>query len=1123
MQSLIKKAVKIITLIICLSFVVFCLLADVIAKNLTEYIFSQGTNRRVVVEEAKLNFFPPQILAKKVFFDADKKRDLIISDLLLTFEIHRINTKEVRFGLLKLDGVKIDAISAENSFMALLDFILPKREVEPKFKFRINKIQISTLKGDSEGFTYKYKKLPVLKWKDLILEIEPQEERGSYLYAKSNGLIIKTDSKKLTYKDFKGQFAIKKGDIFIERINLIGKDSSVKANSRINDTVFAKVLLSYQDSVINFEISGNKLPLALDGKINGILKASKFKEASLKGDLSYKDNKLLLKVEEERSYSAISPEQSFVDDKDIGGQTNFKYEQDSNLFFKLDYDFSKKGLFRAKFKSNRYPISNLGIYTFPFSNLSFAQFGKEATIKTDLDIEVDNLNVLTQGSFEVLDLKAVGASFNSVKGDVKAEKGMIYLSNLEAKSSKDLIKGDAQFHLGQKEYLLQVYTENSKLSFLDNVRENTENIFSKNGGVSGQVSISKNKDNLAIDGILDLSTKNLKKISGSKYQDSQIRIKTEKGRVKAEIEAFDRALIALLELSQKEEKLSINSNIKHLELSQLNLFRNELVGESVGDLLVDLDLNYQTSLDDLLAGSGEIFISHLSREEEDLFFNKKNPLNLKIKDKNVLFSFLGSAETNIKLKGELGANNELRLNLLGEENIEKFQGFLPKSIQPSGNLKCDLNLRLALYEGQYRVSNLSGAVKLLNSNLMLDFPKFNESISDLNLELLFEQNKIKLSKFNGKILDGEIKGGGSISFQNGKPIYNISSEITPFTYTLNNELSFILAGDVKVVSQESNLHKIFADIKVDSGIYESKIELDKILKLIREFLFGRENILLKDSKIENIETQVERKEGNFQLEILLKTLGPIDIKTDFISGELFGNIQITGDFKNKKYLGKLNLEKGVLGLEGSKFKVIDSKVIFEPNEEVNNPRIKLFAESSIVDEIGQIHQIRLTINGTLKNPKIVFSSDTGLREEDIVKLLASGGSGQFTIIKKDEPAPSVWDFFDPTSGASLKDRLYGLAGFSEVKVDPKILLGEGTVAPELIVTKPLFSELEVKLQSSLFQSQVSQAQVTYSLTPYLDLIAKWISNSYINQANQSSGALEVGIYYKKPFPYLRRR
>ena len=126
----------------------------------------------------------------------------------------------------------------------------------------------------------------------------------------------------------------------------------------------------------------------------------------------------------------------------------------------------------------------------------------------------------------------------------------------------------------------------------------------------------------------------------------------------------------------------------------------------------------------------------------------------------------------------------------------------------------------------------------------------------------------------------------------------------------------------------------------------------------------------------------------------------------------------------------------------------------------------------------------------------------------------------FTLLKSNKKETSIVEILNPLSGVSLTDRLSGITGFSEVKVETSVSSNTGDFAPKVIATKPLVGEMDLSLESEISGKQISSVNVEYPITNKLSVSSGWKSSPSTTDVDSGSGTFGFGFNFKSTFPGL---
>jgi translocation and assembly module TamB len=208
------------------------------------------------------------------------------------------------------------------------------------------------------------------------------------------------------------------------------------------------------------------------------------------------------------------------------------------------------------------------------------------------------------------------------------------------------------------------------------------------------------------------------------------------------------------------------------------------------------------------------------------------------------------------------------------------------------------------------------------------------------------------------------------------------------------------------------------------------------------------------------------------LNVNVNTQKPIRYKTKEIDVEFIPKLSLVQDINQSyKLLGQVTIVNGTLTTTGKEFKIDESYIYFEGEEELN-PKINLHLHYYTLDYID----IEIFITNTLNEPVLIFSSKPAMSQNDIMSYILFG-----------EPASSLFDNSQGGNKTSINALLLGaglkqmLNETSGVNVDTLNILNntDGTLGYE--VGARFNKNIRVVYKSDTASSIVLQYSITQSI------------------------------------------
>lgn len=535
-------------------------------------------------------------------------------------------------------------------------------------------------------------------------------------------------------------------------------------------------------------------------------------------------------------------------------------------------------------------------------------------------------------------------------------------------------------------------------------------------------------------------------------------------------------------------------------------------------------LMYEGPRSDPLLGHGTLHVDRLELFAQDNFHAiQKRPLLITIANGALTFTdvILVANNKDFTVRGFVDHQSGWHTKLSGIWNLANLVGKSDFFEQISGIVRMDLSV-----EGPPMFPLLNGPLSVERG--FASFPLGPTVIGVTNLKLLgeFANNEFVLHTGEGQIGDGKIHARGGIKNTFLSDLRQVNLGVTFDDIQLEpwNKVAVDLQGKLDFERLGSAPAQLNGEIRLVSGTYEDSIDLFETIRSVTNAILGVSSKNISTTSFPRRKSIRETEEPSSPLEFYLRIFatGSFLIETDVVQTELRGNLLLLGNTDRPLLDGSIEALEGVFGLRSNQFDLVTGKMTFSKLSPISEVKLDILGETTLITRSGEEELVRLAVAGTLANPVVLFSSDSGLSQNEIASLLGVGAElhnlGFINVGARTNQ--SLGKLLNPISDMSLKDRLSGIAGFSEVRLDASASSTTGEVVPKIIAKRPLFNGLELSLQSELNKRQGSEINIGYPLSLSLEAIGGW-KNTTVTNPDITSGALDFSLRYHFTFPGLQ--
>lgn len=998
----------------------------------------------------------------KVAFHFDK--------IILDASLKEILSSTVIFNSLRLVDGYFKGVSAKSATYKFIDYITSNSAPgeEPKIKIKLQKLTI-----ENSSFTEELGE-NLLSAQDVSLLLTYDQKRNAILKPKLGKLsyiIKKNDGRTLPLGEADGSITITDTKTLYPQISLhddIGNSLKLHAEESIGAN---KSLLG--DSSLNMSLQYMGLPDWITANISGSSKVSEeIGSPIFTGSFKLKDDKSIAKFSpgniELVTFNKFSGNfkvdvnngDPIVIVSELSGVTEDKSKLTTAVPIKIENGniSGKLSIFSDTVNIGDTVLHNLNTdidLSGPLEKITSRLSGKIQTVNS-LGATISDLSFTAQNNLDIFDF--------SISHNPKTH------GNAEIKGKLDISSNES-------------FIQNASLKF-DNYP---------------LVQLYKDTPSKFEDGLLNLSGEG--DIIGP-FDPSRIKVKLHAKPTSESLPFSDSATIDLLleggklQIQSKDPndilsanlEMGVTNDLKAGKLSASIKSNNEknLISSECSKLIANG--NYSFERGSFFSGNGLINLIDFQIGCNDYAIKIDSLSKIKITsgafDLNPLK--LSSGNHPIKIIGQFNPFKSSDIRLIGDLSLASFEDILPGIDEISGNLKTEV-----FFTGTAEYPKLSG--KAVLSNAVVSLEKSELFLQKLNGQLIFNGSSIDTSGISGEINGGSFLLNGSLNpFNIDSSKVNVTIENAAFNPTKG--LSFS-AGAKLGLSSHANQPTISGDIFIESADFEKKLDLVNLAREFTNAIFASKQITLFTAQAPKI-----------PLNINITAKRNIFAVTNYFGVEMKGNVHVGGTLANPTLLGSIDTLNGWFGLRDRKFNITSGSVIFKEGEDI--PELLITGESLVHSSIGDILNVYLEATGSITAPKISLSSDTGLAQSEIVRLLASSSQTfqqtQVNSVGLDTQVGGI-SLLDSVPLLNYSKFLRYLSQIDSISIEPQFNVQTGLIEPTITATKKLTDDLYL-LGQGFIGSQVTETRLgaVYNLLPYLNIQAL-----LINASDQSSVAFEV--------------
>ncbi len=571
---------------------------------------------------------------------------------------------------------------------------------------------------------------------------------------------------------------------------------------------------------------------------------------------------------------------------------------------------------------------------------------------------------------------------------------------------------------------------------------------------------------------------------------------------------------------EKPEKIRLKAQVNQFPLTALfGDVRSEHTSHGTAPprdetAFVTARLDYEGPRESPLSGKGELRVEHFVLPEDRIPLSHEEPLVANIADGRLNFSQVRiySKGRQIDLSGYVDQKAGWHGKIRGSLGLSRYFSHLEFIEQLKGRLVLDIGITGPLLQPE-----LDGVMRIEDGQLSFPLAGSVIGTEEVSAEISLSKGNAALTSLTGKVGDGTLTGSGQVT-----DVFNPELRTTTLSFSLDNisiepvdKLTLLADGQLEYRQKGNSAGTFGGQVMLLKGLYEDNVDVAVLLRAFSQMFLVSPPITPT-----SVANSIAEKEP-MQLAINVKADNGLLVETNILEAELREDITVAGTPETPRITGRASALDGVFWFRGNQFTLIHGDIVFPSDVLQLDPRLDILGETSIRTATGSDRQVRVAITGTLSNPSVKFSGEGGLTESEIISLLSEGNSfGSLQLLGALRTDRTFRDLISPGSDLSIQDRLSGLTGFSEVKIENGLSERTGEFVPRVVASRPLAYDVGLTIQSELASGEASEFNLTYPLTPYLSLISGWRSTPVTQNVDNGSGSYKMGLRYRTQFSGL---
>jgi len=422
---------------------------------------------------------------------------------------------------------------------------------------------------------------------------------------------------------------------------------------------------------------------------------------------------------------------------------------------------------------------------------------------------------------------------------------------------------------------------------------------------------------------------------------------------------------------------------------------------------------------------------------------------------------LTGESTQVNLAGTIGlaAPAPLNLDVSGRLDLTLLSAAYPEWFS-SGSINVEGRIG-----GTVQNPDLRGLAHLADASL--GRRGFFTSLSKLNGDLFFDQNRVTLNNIKGNVGGGTVEVQGAASLQ-GRNIQNMNIRIEAKSVRVRYPEGLRTVFDGSLVLRGSMSSPLLeGNMEIQSLAYRSGFE--EFLALVTERNPGARSSPL----------------GSLRLAVHVEGGRNITIQNQLADVEARVDVDVKGTVNEPSMTGHIEASGGTLLFQGNRYRITRGNIDFVDPLRIE-PVIDVQAEAEVRD-----YRVILSITGRGDRLHLDMRSDPPLPELEIVSLIA-GGRTQQDYAEKNRPTSE--QLFQ--SGAAsilfdlLKQRVGGrFFGSNRVRIDPFLIGAQNNPGARITLSEQVTKDLSITYSQDLSSNRQQIILIEYFVNRNTSIVA----------------------------------
>jgi translocation and assembly module TamB len=430
----------------------------------------------------------------------------------------------------------------------------------------------------------------------------------------------------------------------------------------------------------------------------------------------------------------------------------------------------------------------------------------------------------------------------------------------------------------------------------------------------------------------------------------------------------------------------------------------------------------------------------------------------------------------------------LNIQTSGKLDLSMLQAFNP-DVLASGSMVVNAAVR-----GTVERPSLEGVASLEKANLnLLNLPS---GISNATGTIRFSGTDAVIQNLTGELGGGKVGISGFISYARPQVTFRLETAIDHARVQYPENMSTEASARLTLSGSSAR------------SLLSGNVTIFDVALFFRSDIGSLLNWAAASPSPSTDETGLLR---NMRFDVRIQTAPNTQLRTRLTEDvQLVADLRLRGDWIQPGMLGNINLTEGDVTFFGTRYTLSRGAInFFDPNRIWPNLNVNLQTRVQGIE-------IAISVSGPMDRLKLAYHSDPPLRFQDVVSLLATGGSSitDPVLAARQTPVPVQGNnqigasaLLGQTVASPVAGRLQRLFGVTQLRIDPNLSSGTNTPQAAVTLQQQISPELNFTYIQDVARSNQQAVRVEWSISQEWSAVAQ----------REYNGSVDLYLFYRTRF------